>query len=63
MGKNMAERKLVDGVMKGIKPTKDEVQKLWDSPVSYQSTVDLKEMGDKAKDKKPTKKQLEMFDE
>jgi len=55
--------KIVNGVVKGIKPTQDEVQAMWDAPLTYQSTANLKKMSDKAKDRKPTKKQLEMFDE
>ena len=48
-------------IIKGIKPTQSEVQDLWDSPLNTKSRRALKKMSDKAKDKKPTLKQLELM--
>ena len=55
------EVEIVAGVIPGKQPTQSEVQGVWDSPISEGSISDLKSIVAKSKDRKPTKKQLELF--
>lgn len=50
-----------DQIIEGVQPTNKEIEDLWNSKRSTTSNRALKKMGDKAKDKKPTLKQLELM--
>ena len=58
----MNDIKIVNGIIPGRKPTKEEVQDLWEAPIGHETTKRLKDMTARSKDKKATVKQIEMFE-